>query len=49
MRQRRNLLSQPLYRRFFGDAPALGQTMRIGGSRFRIIGIYDELKAAAGK
>ena len=40
------LLSQPLYRRFFGDAPALGQTMRIGGSRFRIIGIYDEFKSS---
>jgi putative ABC transport system permease protein len=40
------LLSQPLYRRFFGNAPALGQTMRIGGSRFRIIGIYDEFKSS---
>ncbi len=40
------LLSQPLARRFYGDASALGATMRIGGSRFRIIGVYDEFKAS---
>jgi putative ABC transport system permease protein len=40
------LLSEPLYRRFFGNQPAVDQTMRIGGSRFRIIGVYDELKAS---
>jgi putative ABC transport system permease protein len=40
------LMSQPLYRRFFGTAPAIGATMRIGGSRFRIIGVYDEFKAS---
>jgi putative ABC transport system permease protein len=40
------LLSGALYRRFFGDAPAVGQTLRIGGSRFRIIGVYDEFKAS---
>jgi putative ABC transport system permease protein len=39
------LLSESLYHRFFGNAPAIGSTMRIGGSRFRIIGIYDAFKA----
>jgi putative ABC transport system permease protein len=40
------LLSAPLYRRFFGDKPAVGQVLRIGGSRFRIIGVYDEFKSS---
>jgi putative ABC transport system permease protein len=40
------LLSEPLYRRFFGGQPAVGQTVRIGGSRYRIIGVYDEFKAS---
>ena len=40
------LLSEPLYRRFFGSEPAVGQTIRIGGSRFRIIGVYDEFKSS---
>jgi putative ABC transport system permease protein len=39
------LLSEPLYHRFFGNASAIGTTMRIGGSRFRIIGIYDAFKS----
>jgi putative ABC transport system permease protein len=39
------LLSHPLAQRFFGDAPATGQQIRIGGSRFTIIGVYDDLKA----
>jgi len=41
-----SLLSQSLERRLFGsDGRALGQTVRINGSRFRVIGVYDELKA----
>jgi putative ABC transport system permease protein len=40
------LLSQPLYRRFFGERPAVGEILRIGGSRFRIIGVYDEFKSS---
>jgi putative ABC transport system permease protein len=40
------LLSQPLERKFFGNALALGQTIRISGVRFTIIGVYDELKAS---
>ncbi|MBV9102714.1 MAG: ABC transporter permease [Candidatus Eremiobacteraeota bacterium] len=40
------LLSEPLYHRFFGNAPAIGRVMRIGGSRFRIIGVYNELKSS---
>ncbi|MFY9778916.1 MAG: ABC transporter permease [Candidatus Baltobacteraceae bacterium] len=40
------LLSQPLERRFFGDgAYALGRIVRIDGVRFRVIGVYDELRA----
>jgi len=39
------LLSHPLAQRFFGDAPASGREIRIGGSRFVIIGVYDDLKA----
>jgi putative ABC transport system permease protein len=40
------LLSQPLERRFFGEqGRALGQYVRVGGMRFAVIGVYDELKA----
>ncbi len=40
------LLSQPLERRFFGDGSyALGRIVRIDGVRFRVIGVYDELRA----
>jgi putative ABC transport system permease protein len=40
------LLSQSLERRFFGSGTALGAVIRIDGTRFRIIGVYDELKAS---
>ncbi len=41
-----SLLSQALERRLFGnDGRALGQIVRINGSRFRVVGVYDELKA----
>ena len=39
------LLGQPLERRLFGATPGLGQIVRINGTRFRVIGVYDELKA----
>jgi putative ABC transport system permease protein len=39
------LLSAPLEQRFFGNAPALGNIVRINGIRFRVIGVYDPLKA----
>jgi putative ABC transport system permease protein len=39
------LLSQPLERRLFGAKEALGQIVRVGGVRFTVIGVYDELKA----
>jgi putative ABC transport system permease protein len=39
------LISHPLARRFFGDAPAAGALMRIGGARFTIIGVYNDLQA----
>jgi putative ABC transport system permease protein len=39
------LLSHPLAQRFFGDAPAAGQMIRIGGSRFTIVGVYDDFKS----
>jgi putative ABC transport system permease protein len=39
------LISQSLERRFFGSGSALGQIVRIDGVRFRVIGVYDELKA----
>ena len=41
-----SLMSQSLERRFFGSGSALGQLVRINGVRFRIIGVYDELKAS---
>jgi putative ABC transport system permease protein len=40
------LLSLSIAERFFGNQPAVGQTLRIGGSRFTVIGVYDPLKAA---
>jgi len=41
------LLSQPLEERFFGKgAYSLGRIVRINGIRFRIIGVYDALKAS---
>jgi putative ABC transport system permease protein len=40
------VITQGLERRFFGDnGQALGAIMRINGIRFRVIGVYDELKA----
>jgi putative ABC transport system permease protein len=40
------LMSQSLERRFFGpNGRALGAIVRIDGIRFRVIGVYDELKA----
>ncbi|MBD5633471.1 MAG: ABC transporter permease [Candidatus Eremiobacteraeota bacterium] len=39
------LLSQSLERRFYGSGSALGTIVRINGIRFRVIGVYDELKA----
>jgi len=40
------LMSQSLERRFYGDdGSALGTIVRINGVRFRVIGVYDELKA----
>ena len=39
------LLSHPLAQRFFGDAPAVGRVIRIGGSRFTIIGVYADLQS----
>jgi putative ABC transport system permease protein len=39
------LLSHPLAQRFFGDQPAAGQQIRIGGSRFIIVGVYDDFKS----
>ncbi len=40
------LMSQALERRFFGGGQALGQVLRINGVRFRVIGVYDDLKAS---
>jgi putative ABC transport system permease protein len=40
------LLGEPLEERFFGPGgTALGNTVRINGIRFRVIGVYDALKA----
>ena len=39
------LISGGIENRFFKGASALGQTMRIGGSRFTIIGVYDPFKS----
>jgi putative ABC transport system permease protein len=43
--ERVTLMSQSLERRFFGTSSALGAIVRIDGVRFRVIGVYDELKA----
>jgi putative ABC transport system permease protein len=40
------LLSHPLATRFFHDQPAVGREIRIGGSRFTIVGVYDDLQSA---
>jgi putative ABC transport system permease protein len=37
-------LTRALAERLFGTTSALGQTVRIGGSRCRVIGIYAEIK-----
>ncbi len=40
------LMSEPLEKRFFGEnGRALGAIVRIDGIRFRVIGVYDALKA----
>jgi putative ABC transport system permease protein len=39
------LLSHPLAQRFFGDAPATGALIRVGGSRFLVVGVYEDLQA----
>ena len=39
------LVSQALERRFYGGGSALGTVVRVDGVRFRIVGVYDELKA----
>lgn len=40
------ILSQPLAEKFFGARSSVGQELRVGGSQFRIIGVYDPLKSA---
>jgi putative ABC transport system permease protein len=41
------LMSQSLERRFYGDGGrALGTAVRINGIRFRVIGVYSDLKAS---
>ena len=39
------LLSLSIAQRFFKDQSAIGQILRIGGSRFTVIGVYDKFKA----
>ena len=39
------LVSQALERRLYGSGSALGTVVRVDGVRFRIVGVYDELKA----
>jgi putative ABC transport system permease protein len=39
------LVSQALERRLYGSGNALGAVVRVDGVRFRIVGVYDELKA----
>lgn len=39
------LVSQALERRLYGSESALGTVVRVDGVRFRIVGVYDELKA----
>ncbi len=40
------IVSQPLAEKFFGKHAPVGEELRVGGSRFRIIGVYDPLKSA---
>lgn len=39
------LVSQALERRLYGGGSALGTVVRVDGVRFRVVGVYDELKA----
>ena len=39
------LVSQALERRLYGGGSGLGTVVRVDGVRFRIVGVYDELKA----
>ena len=40
------ILTRPLAQRFFGDTPAVGRTLRIGGSRFAVIGVYADAQSS---
>ena len=40
------LLNRALEKRFFGSGAALGRTIRIDGTRFRIVGVYAEFSAS---
>jgi len=40
------IVSQPLAEKFFSGRSPVGQELRVGGSQFRIIGVYDPLKSA---
>jgi len=40
------VVSQPLAEKFFGNRSPVGEELRVGGSRFRIVGVYDPLKSA---
>ena len=39
-------LSHSLAQRFFGDAPAVGRIMRVGGSRFTVIGVDADIQSS---
>jgi putative ABC transport system permease protein len=40
------LISQDLAERFFGTGPVAGQFVRVNGTRFEVIGVYDHFKAS---
>jgi putative ABC transport system permease protein len=38
------VMTSPLANRFFPNQPAVGKFVHIGGSRFTVVGVYDQLK-----
>ncbi len=44
--QRVAVVSQDVATKFFGDAPAMGQFLRINGARYKIVGVFGNLNGS---
>jgi len=40
------ILTADLKRKYFGDKPALGSFLRVGGDRFEIVGVFSDIKGS---